>query len=287
MHLFTPSKPCRSMRAQKQNVLTSRQSDLRCWNGNYLLTSDHDIQAHSPRYGTLSSRRVDLVGDYAGQELFLLEGDSLLLHCFADPRLDFNGMCPKWMYESKSERNADTPLDGFQLLHAAYAVEYFIQGLIQRKCNLKIVFFDDHKELCVPRNTSTTKRQKYLLARSAIIRHLRTNLQKSHPAIEVHVFQRIRSRDFIEFLKITGVYFVMCHDGANPVAASNDPAIQRLSDEAQGVVAQQESTRKLRFRAMICFLINQGYNVALINGLEWQDTKVSCGLIRVLSGVSS
>ena len=186
--------------------------------------------------------------------------------------------------KEQSYAKADIPLDGFQLLHAAYAVEYFIQGLIQRKCYLKIVFFDDHKELCVPRNTSTIKRQKYLLARSAIIRHLCINLQTSRPVIQVHVFQRIRSRDFVDFLRITGVYFVMCHDGANPVAASNDPAIQRLSDEAHKTIQQQESRRKLLFRAMICFLIIQGYNVALINGLEWQDTKVSCYLIYVPSG---
>jgi ATP-dependent RNA helicase DDX60 len=42
-------------------------------------------------YDSLFSRRVDLVGDYAGNELFLVEGDSLLLHCFSDPRIDFNG----------------------------------------------------------------------------------------------------------------------------------------------------------------------------------------------------
>ena len=42
------------------------------------------------RYGRLSVRRVDLVGDYAGQELFLVEGDSLLLRCFSDVDLDFD-----------------------------------------------------------------------------------------------------------------------------------------------------------------------------------------------------
>lgn len=36
---------------------------------------------------------MDLVGDYAGQELFVVEGDSLLLRCFSDPRLDFDGEC--------------------------------------------------------------------------------------------------------------------------------------------------------------------------------------------------
>ena len=52
------------------------------------------------RYGTLSTRRVDLVGDYAGQELFLVEGDSLLLRCFSDPRLDFDGQCCVYLWES-------------------------------------------------------------------------------------------------------------------------------------------------------------------------------------------
>lgn len=42
------------------------------------------------RYGRLSVRRVDLVGDYAGQELFLVEGDSLLLRCFSDAKVDID-----------------------------------------------------------------------------------------------------------------------------------------------------------------------------------------------------
>ena len=36
----------------------------------------------------------DLVGDYAGKELFLVEGDSLLRECFEDPRIDFKGELP-------------------------------------------------------------------------------------------------------------------------------------------------------------------------------------------------
>lgn len=42
---------------------------------------------------------IDLVGDYAGKELFLVEGDSLLRECFEDERIDFAGkflhyLCP-------------------------------------------------------------------------------------------------------------------------------------------------------------------------------------------------
>ena len=150
--------------------------------------------------------------------------------------------------------------------------------------------------MCVPRGISSQNRPKYLLARSAIIRHLQTNLQKgthtlqleacpraeiltprsseAHPVIKLHVFESVKSREFVEFLKTSGVYFVMAHDGANPVAELKDPAIQTLSEKAQAEVQQQESSRKVLFRTMICFIINQGYNIALINGLEWQDTKV-------------
>lgn len=34
---------------------------------------------------------IDLIGDYAGKELFLVEGDSLLRVCFEDERIDFQG----------------------------------------------------------------------------------------------------------------------------------------------------------------------------------------------------
>lgn len=66
----------------------------------------------------------------------------------------------------------------------------------------------------------------------------------------------------------------MTHDGANPVSEWKDPVVQSLPEEAQAEVQQQEASRKTLFRTMICFLISQGYNVALINGLEWHDTKV-------------
>lgn len=42
-------------------------------------------------YLGLRNRTLDLVGDYAGNERFLLEGDSLLLHCFSDSRIDVEG----------------------------------------------------------------------------------------------------------------------------------------------------------------------------------------------------
>jgi len=42
------------------------------------------------RYERLPARQVDLVGDYAGNELFLIDGDSLLLQCLDNGDIDFD-----------------------------------------------------------------------------------------------------------------------------------------------------------------------------------------------------
>lgn len=43
-------------------------------------------------YENALTRRVDLIGDYAGNELFLIEGDSLLLNCISTSKVDFESM---------------------------------------------------------------------------------------------------------------------------------------------------------------------------------------------------
>ncbi len=177
---------------------------------------------------------------------------------------------------------ADLSLGGFQLLHAAYAVEYFLNGLVQRKCNFHLVFFERLKKLCIPRGTSALNSNKYTLARAAIIRHLSVHLPKSRPSIELHVFQSLTEPRFQQYLNASGVYFVMCHDGANPVPASQDPLILVKSEAERTRIEHQETSRKVAFREMICWLINQGYNAALINGLEWADTKVMTMVVEGL-----
>jgi ATP-dependent RNA helicase DDX60 len=193
-------------------------------------------------YEKVQSRRVDLVGDYAGNELFLLEGDSLLLHAFSDPNLDFD--------------------NGLQLLHATYNVENFLKKLVVRGCNFHIAFVEDHQTLCIP-PSATTHRNKYLLARSAIIRHLEQNLPETHGQVSIRKFPTILSVDFLSYIQESGTYFVMCHDGAH------------LSNKQGGEDEElQARNAKAHLRFLIHWLVQQGYNVALLNGLEFVDTKV-------------
>nr|POF18005.1 putative helicase [Quercus suber] len=217
-------------------------------------TSEVEIKASgkkSPsvpsRYRKLLSRRVDLVGDYAGNELFLIEGDSMLLRCFSDDLLDFDS--------------------GFQMLHAAYNVEHFLHHLAQRKCNFHIAFFDGNKELCLPPRTSKSNAGKYLFARAAIIRHLQANLKTLHPSIVIHKFTSYHSPQFDDFLQTVGPYFIMTHDGA--ITAERKAKHTRTSK-----LSVVKTDNRLPLRRMIVHFIDRGFNVALVNGLEWRDTKV-------------
>lgn len=43
-------------------------------------------------YDTLRPLNVDLVGDFAGKELFAIHGEALLLHCLSESHVDLKGM---------------------------------------------------------------------------------------------------------------------------------------------------------------------------------------------------
>ena len=48
-------------------------------------------------YDDRAPRLLDLVGDYAGKELFVVDGDSLLRTAWSDDKIDFSGKnTPPW-----------------------------------------------------------------------------------------------------------------------------------------------------------------------------------------------
>ncbi|KAK5110672.1 hypothetical protein LTR85_000754 [Meristemomyces frigidus] len=211
-------------------------------------------------YRKLLSRRVDLVGDYAGDELFLIEGDSMLLRCFSDSKLDFDS--------------------GFQMLHAAYNVEHFLHNLVKRKCNFHIVFFDCNRELCVPPTSDPANSCKYWLARAAIIRHLQVNLPRTHPEIAVKVLSGYDSPKFAQYLSASAPYFVMMHDGAQPQKRQGKHITHSVADASP-------SAQRVGLRGMILSFIGKGYNVALVNGLEWRDTKIMTMVLEARNRTAS
>jgi ATP-dependent RNA helicase DDX60 len=193
-------------------------------------------------YGRRHPRFIDLVGDYAGRELFLLEGDSLLRECFSDDRIDFD--------------------HGFQMLHAVFVVERFLDNLIKRHCRFHIAFIDEHSTLCIPPGVSDRDRSRYLLARSVVIRHLQLHLPVSS-GIQIHIFPSLDSTACDQYLSMSPFHFVMAHDGA-PAATG-----------AVGSKPSSDHQAKIRLRCNIWWFNTHRLSVALINRVEFRDSKVS------------
>lgn len=59
-------------------------------------------------YQSLHPLKVDVVGDFAGKELFAIHGDSLLLHCITKGNVDYDSMSrliALWLLSSSRKRH--------------------------------------------------------------------------------------------------------------------------------------------------------------------------------------
>ncbi|KAG9243714.1 hypothetical protein BJ878DRAFT_509403 [Calycina marina] len=152
---------------------------------------------------------------------------------------------------------------GFQLLHAVYVVERFLEDLIKRHCNFHIAFFEENAELCIPRGLRDTHRPRYLLARTVIKRHLKIHLNSAQPGVKVNTFPSLESSAFRKYLDLTPIHFVMAHDGA-----------AKMGQESSDETSEDDNTSKIILRGMIWWFNNHKQNVVLINSIEFRDSKV-------------
>ena len=222
----------------------------------------------------MAPRTVDLVGDFAGDELFMIDGDALLLQCFSNEKLDFS--------------------PGFQVLHATYLVEKILQKLQQRKCVFEIIFFAQNAPLCIPAYADAEIHDRYLLAREAIIQHLISISLQSTNRLRVKQFESYLSKSFETHLIKSGVYLFMCHDGAVATQhedetpsdegdaptdsesdgnSESDGSDEEIDENETGAIPHGMRSR-IQHRMMINWFFGRGYNVALVNSLEFRDTKV-------------
>ncbi|KAJ2968269.1 hypothetical protein NQ176_g9265 [Zarea fungicola] len=168
-------------------------------------------------YHALRALRVDLIGDFAGRELFAIHGDALLLHCISEAKVDFS--------------------DGFQLLHAIHAVEAFLSNLRARGCRFQIVWFRSHAQLCVPANSSDVASAFHRLTRAILIKHLRHHQLGNEITFE---FQTIDSPEFQKYLTRNSLRFFLCLDafalsGASPHAVQHVAFIRYISSRGYSV----------------------------------------------------
>ncbi|KAK1460112.1 DEAD/DEAH box helicase [Colletotrichum melonis] len=188
----------------------------------------------------LSPLRVDIVGDFAGKELFTIHGESLVAHCLASANVDY--------------------LAGFQLLHAVHAIEVFLAKLKERGCNFHVLWFDSHRDLATPPDSPENQSYKYLLTRAVIIEHLRC--PETHPKMSFDdrginspmsfVFPSIMSPEFAEYTNQHRFHFIMMSQG-------------RSSD--------LNTTKEGEFLNIMYLFGLRGYSLAFIDDIEFRSSK--------------
>lgn len=127
---------------------------------------------------------------------------------------------------------------------------------------------------------------KYQLLRAVAIRHLSENLPKTRPSVIIGEYDSYRDPEFVKYMNKIGLYFVMCHDGASSTLklAALPDAVADVDDSPPpaGQLNGSEGNLKLAYRSMIFYFVQQGFNIALTNSVEWQDTKVSFHILYFL-----
>jgi hypothetical protein len=217
--------------------------------------------------------RLDLVGDYAGTSRFMIHGDSLLRQCFNDRRIDFSP-------------------GGFQILHAVYVVEQFLHGFVRRKCVFDIVFLQSTAKLCIPSGQGDNA-AKWMCAREIVIKHL-LGLQREDG--QVKVFASVLDGEFQQWIADRRPLFVMATDGNDPATAATNVddydsdsqdddddidseddscySASSMGEDSAGEDSDNDSNaQSLAAKIMLYRFLGLGYNVGLINRVEFVDSK--------------
>ncbi|KAH8759888.1 DEAD/DEAH box helicase [Diaporthe sp. PMI_573] len=199
-------------------------------------------------YKSLHPLQVDLVGDFAGKELFAIHGDALMLHCITNAKVDLDS--------------------GFQLLHAIHAVESFLKKLQDRGLNFHVIWFRDQEALCLPRDATDALSPKYLLIRAILIRHLNRQ-RSSQDGVDPEdaktisfEFDGLDSPSFHHYLANNAIHCFMCLDAPAFGACSGS------LEEAYLGIAHHFAAR--------------GFCLAFIDSVEFSSSRVRAPVISPL-----
>ncbi|KLO14115.1 P-loop containing nucleoside triphosphate hydrolase protein [Schizopora paradoxa] len=189
------------------------------------------------------SRWMDLVGDYAGQELFVIDGDSLIQYILDDPLLALG--------------KSDT---SFQSLHALHSLEKLLAGLRTRHANFEVVFWHDHRHSALRTGSSSSLVASRGLARRILFNHL---LKLD---VKVHVFSSLSDEGWKAFQSRQRPMFILMNDGGSYNEDVAEDAAQRLL------------LQRLIVRDILCSRLA----VVLLAPLEFRDAKIFTFVVEEL-----
>ncbi|TRM63126.1 hypothetical protein BD626DRAFT_495574 [Schizophyllum amplum] len=186
---------------------------------------------------TKKARWMDILGDYAGEELFLIDGDSLIQRVLDDPLLALG-------------KDGDV---GFQTLHALYTLEKVLSEFVSRGCNFEIVFWEDNAPITVKAGSGAFVTTSRRLARRILKHHCESVLN-----IPVTTFQSVEDDGWVRYEHEKKPMFVLLNDGS-AINENESLAAERILSQRAAVLALQRS----------------GLPIVLLNGIEFRDSKIS------------
>lgn len=184
------------------------------------------------------ARWMDLIGDYAGNERFILDGESLLQQVLGDPLLAL-------------ARPGDP---SFQTLHAINSLERLLSEMLKRSAVFDIVFWEDTRHLTLKGDSDFLVSSRSL-ARALLFSHLVEHA--SEMGLNIYAFSSLADPAWIAYQQQTKPMFVMLNDGGTPAEDDHDMA-----------------TRVLIQRNFIFCLLTSGIAVTLLHGAEFRDSKI-------------
>ncbi|RIA88407.1 hypothetical protein C1645_877420 [Glomus cerebriforme] len=202
-------------------------------------------------YRKCPNKYIDLVGDFGGSELFVMDGDSLLFKFLYDPETDF--------------LDFGQPISGGPFLALTFLFENFLKKLEERKCVFHVVFFDVHKSLW-------NNRPKLRIAREVIVDHL-----KSNTAIQVFEFKNWWTNEWREYLDERQPLFILTGDGSTEhleIKEIDNNNEEKGVRSISGIATGNSLRMTIVLRAFMFFsLHNMDIPIALLPGMEFRDSR--------------
>ncbi|KIY71644.1 P-loop containing nucleoside triphosphate hydrolase protein [Cylindrobasidium torrendii FP15055 ss-10] len=188
------------------------------------------------------ARWMDIVGDYAGDELFIIDGESLLQTVLDDDLLAIG---------------RSTGCD-FQAAHAIYILEAILENFISRQARFEIIFF----QLTIP--VTTLPGSEPFVYRSRELARLL--LQKHLHLVDIPVlyFENLQDPAWIEHEQLEKPMLVLMKDHC---------IVPKEVDQDA-----RQYTRVLQ-RQILDYLAS-GLSVGILNGIQFRDSKILTFIIE-------
>ncbi|KAI0034854.1 hypothetical protein K488DRAFT_44574 [Vararia minispora EC-137] len=187
------------------------------------------------------ARWMDLIGDYAGAERFVVDGEAVLQEVLDDELLAIG-------------------VDGgnFQVAHAIHSMERLLDALMKRGAVFDVVFFAQTRHLTLRGDRSDFAHTSRALARVLLYNHLVAYTETI--GLSVHVFTDLEDDKWRTYRQRARPMFFMTNDGGTVRKSKDKVAF------TQCILIQRLFILRL--------LVSEGIAVSLLKGAEFRDMKI-------------